>query len=31
MEAQAKVKDNDLEVAKTIFDGLQEDIQRYLI
>ena len=31
MEAQAKVEDNDLEVAKTIFDGLQEDIQRYLI
>ena len=25
------VEDNDLEVAKTIFDGLQEDIQRYLI
>jgi hypothetical protein len=24
-------EDNDLEVAKTIFDGLQEDIQRYLI
>ena len=29
--AQAKVEDNDLEVAKTIFDGLQEDIQKYLI
>jgi hypothetical protein len=31
MEAQAKVEDNDLEVAKTIFDGLQEDIQKMLI
>jgi hypothetical protein len=30
-QAQAKVEDNDLEVAKTIFDGLQEDIQKMLI